>query len=108
MDELSHEAGAEIDTISDLTESPLFRRGAGRLQFAHRSFHEFLVAEHITAYLSSADLDVDEFVAIAPFMTAQILEFVANSGQDRVLKRIRGIISMNSSRLPPDFKSAFV
>jgi energy-coupling factor transporter ATP-binding protein EcfA2 len=108
LDKISHEVGEEIDTIPDLMESPLFRRRSGRLQFAHRSFQEFLVAEHITAYLSSSHPDVNEFVAIAPLMTAQILEFVSSSGQDRVLKRIRGIILTNSSRLPPDFMNAFV
>ena len=108
VEKAAQHVGGDTDSLPCIAGSALFRIVGDGLEFAHRAFQEFLVAEHVTRYITSSSFDEDEFIAIVPFITEEIVGFIATSHEKRVLQRIASIVAKDPTRFPPYFVKSFV
>ncbi|MEW6372450.1 MAG: DUF2034 domain-containing protein [Pseudomonadota bacterium] len=78
---VDHQAKRAEYLVSSLTEE----KDASFLYFAHRSFHEFLVAAHITALPTITQADISD---ISSALNEELIEFLRESRDELYLDRI--------------------
>ncbi|GGT96189.1 serine protease [Actinomadura citrea] len=84
-----------------ITASPLDRRYGDRIRFAHRSFHEFLVAEEALRRLRSGDMTVAQYDALATDEVATFVKLLRVSSDDPTiatfLRDLTGAVSWRAA-----------